>query len=117
MRPRLDVPDALQRLMDPNRPGRFLPCRCSQERQDQFGSCFLRLYIFEPDWLATTCRGAVRLAKACKGQDLVNMARGTRSFRTARRVKTHKRLGKESRASGAGASNAGAGAGPAHKQG
>ena len=113
LRPRLDVPEAVQRLMDPNRPGRFRACRCSESRQVEFGSCFLRLYTSEPDWLAKTCRGAVRLAKASKGKDLVSMARGTRSFRIEHRAKTHNRLEKEPRASGASASSTGAGAGPA----
>lgn len=99
--PRLDVPEAVQRLLDPQRPGAFLACRCSSARQQEYGSCFLQLYNLDPEWLAKTCRGAVRLAKAIKGKDRVNMARGTGSFRTARRAKAARIHGKEARASGA----------------
>ena len=99
--PRLDVPEAVMRLLDPHRPGAFLACRCSAARQQEYGSCFLQLYVLDPEWLAKTCRGAVRLAKAIKGKDRVNMARGTGSFRTARRAKAVRMHGQQARASGA----------------
>jgi len=112
--PRLDVPDALQRLLDPLRPGAFLACRCPAARQQEFGSCFLRLHVLDPDWLAKTCRGAVRLAKAVKGKDTINLARGTSSFRSARRARVarkHEKLTGSSSTGGA----ASAGAGPANR--